>query len=80
MEPMTQTPMSDPLRERIVALLDKLPEFPHVKLNDSAIKKQTTRMLKVECPACGCIARMTAKWLEEVGPPTCGCGVDMEIA
>ena len=80
MEPMTQTPMSDPLRERIVALLDKLPEFPHVKLNDSAIKKQTTRMLKVECPACGCIARMTAKWLDEVGPPTCGCGVDMEIA
>ena len=39
--------------------------------------KQTTRMLKVECPACGCIIRMTSKWLEEVGTPTCGCGTRM---
>lgn len=40
------------------------------------IPKQGTRNLKVECtgPDCGCVVRMTRKWLEKVGAPTCGCG------
>lgn len=33
-------------------------------------KKQTTRLLKVECGQCGYTARVTRKWLE-VGPPGC---------
>ena len=43
----------------------------------SGRKKQTTRMLKVTCAACGCIARMARQWLDEVGAPTCACGGDM---
>lgn len=55
-----------------------LGEFPHIKLDaGSQIKKQTTRMLKVMCPGCECIVRMTAKWLLEAGTPTCGCGTEM---
>jgi len=32
-------------------------------------KKQTTRMLKAECPDpdCGCTFRITQKWVDEAG-------------
>jgi len=40
-------------------------------------KTQGTRMLKVVCQECGCVVRMTRKWLDEVGEPTCGCGGKM---
>lgn len=33
-------------------------------------KKQTTRLLKVECGQCGYTVRLTRKWLD-VGPPGC---------
>lgn len=33
-------------------------------------KKQTTRLIKVECPACGYIIRVTRSWLL-VGVPYC---------
>lgn len=39
--------------------------------------KQSSRMLKVECPACGCICRMARRWLADPGPPTCACGGQM---
>lgn len=39
--------------------------------------KQTTRQLKIQCPACGYLARVTRKWLEEAGTPTCPCGERM---
>jgi hypothetical protein len=35
-------------------------------------KKQSTRMVKCECPDCGYIVRTTRKWLEE-GAPICPC-------
>ncbi len=41
--------------------------------HSNAAKKQGCRLLKVVCE-CGCVVRMTRKWLDEVGPPTCGCG------
>jgi len=40
---------------------------------------QTTRMLKVECPADGYIVRTTQKWID-LGLPTCPCGEEMELA
>jgi len=54
-------------------------EYPHAKLDVSNMKKQSTRMVKVACP-CGCSLRMTRKWIDEVGTPTCGCGEQMEVA
>lgn len=38
-----------------------------------------SRMLKVECPACEYVARITRKWLD-IGVPTCPCGKKMEEA
>jgi len=35
-------------------------------------------MPKVTCEECGCAVRMTRKWLEEAGAPTCGCGGEMQ--
>jgi len=60
------------------AVVEKIGEYPHATLTVNNKKKQSTRMIKVLCP-CGCSARMTRKWLEEVGPPVCGCGEQMEI-
>lgn len=34
-------------------------------------------MHKVVCVECGCICRMTQKWLDECGSPTCACGSAM---
>jgi hypothetical protein len=36
-------------------------EFPHSTLDLSSRKKQSTRMLKLECGACGAVWRMAAK-------------------
>jgi len=55
--------------------------YPHGRLDPgkSGKKKQTTRMLKVTCPACGYTVRTTAQWLA-VGLPTCPCGAEMVAA
>lgn len=39
--------------------------------------KQSTRMLKVQCPEDGYTVRMTRKWLDTMGAPTCPCGTQM---
>ncbi len=35
---------------------------------------KTTRLRKVHCPTCGCIARMSRAALIHPGPPECACG------
>ncbi len=76
---MTETIASVALAERLHAITQAIGMYPHAELTASnAPKKQTTRMIKVECLGCGCVVRMTRKWLDEVGPPTCGCGDLME--
>lgn len=37
-----------------------------------------TRMVKVTCRKCGCLVRLTRKWLAAPGAPTCACGGKME--
>lgn len=74
---------SDPgpeLKGKLLKIAMELPEYPHKRLDPGfdPIKKQTTRQLKVSCSSCGCVVRMTKKWLEDVGAPTCGCGAEME--
>lgn len=72
--PMRSTSMGEILRERVNALLEKLEEYPHAKVSVTTSRKQSTRMLKLQCPSCGCLVRMTRRWLKSVGPPRCGCG------
>lgn len=45
--------------------------FPGGKLTRDPKLKQTTRLLKCECPECGYVARVTAKWIEQAGAPIC---------
>ena len=41
--------------------------YPHAKLSlADAKKKQSTRMLKMVCPACGLVVRLAQKWLTEL--------------
>ena len=36
-------------------------------------------MIRIQCVSCGCLARMTRKWLADPGPPTCACGGYMSV-
>jgi len=72
---MTATVAGKDLAERLNALCAPLGDYPHAALDPKAgPKKQGTRQLKVSCADCGCVVRMTRKWLDEQGAPTCGCG------
>jgi hypothetical protein len=54
--------------------------YPHTGLVPlMEVKKQTTRMLKLEAECCGYVVRTTKKWLE-VGHPSCPCGNEMQEA
>jgi hypothetical protein len=74
---MTATVAGPQLRERLNALLVRMPEYPHRTLDVMLEqKKQGTRLLKIVCQACGYTARTTRQWLDR-GLPTCPCGTPM---
>jgi predicted SprT family Zn-dependent metalloprotease len=77
---MTATTESPELKVIIQKWIDELGEYPHAKmtLNDSR-KKQSTRLLKLECTHCGFICRASNGAINNFGVPT-HCGEDMEIA
>jgi hypothetical protein len=59
---------------RSTAFSEEVGEYPHVGLVPvMEVKKQSTRMLKLEAKCCGYIARTTKKWIE-IGLPSCPCG------
>lgn len=78
---MTATYAGETLTTELKAICASAGAYPHAVLGglSSGEKKQTTRMLKVECPGCGYVVRTTAKWLEQ-GCPTCVCGEEMQVA
>lgn len=51
----------------------KLGPYPHAKLDalQRPTKKQTTRMVKCECPECGYVVRTSRKWIDDAGAPWC---------
>lgn len=53
--------------------LRKLGKYPHARLDSHKrpTKKQTTRLIKCECPDCGYIARVSRSWLDDAGAPIC---------
>ena len=82
----TATVASDELRATLVKWSGRLGTFTHAAERDGRVK-QGTRMLKVVCPVehgegkhPHYTVRMTAKWLEEMGAPTCPCGRKMKEA
>jgi hypothetical protein len=77
---MTATVAGPELCKQLKAIAKKLGHYPHAVLTISGRKKQTTRMIKCECRACGYACRTTSKWLESLGAPICpGCDVQMEV-
>lgn len=76
---MTATVATPELHEKLVAIVNELGPYPHAALCPTLKEKQTTRLLKIQCPECGYVLRGTAKWVE-VGLPTCCCGTEMEVA
>jgi hypothetical protein len=75
---LTATTAGDELIAKLRETSSDLGEYPHAALGagDGAEgpKKQGTRMLKVECAeGSGYVVRMTRKWLDEFGAPTCPC-------
>lgn len=72
-KPKSATPGADMQRKVIDPILKRAGALPHAKLSAAfKRKKQGTRLLKCECAACGYVARVTRKWVEESGAPFCG--------
>lgn len=81
---MTATVAGEALKARLDVIAEELGAYPHAAMRVGADgadgpKKQSTRMIKVECPECGYVARTTRKWLEDVGAPYCACGGDSPV-
>lgn len=68
---MTATYAGTELVNYIAEVVAQLGRYPHAKLNlaENPVKKQTTRMIKCECPKTGYICRTMRKWLDLYGPP-----------
>lgn len=67
----TATVAGAALRAKLAEIAEALGPYPHATLNLSARKKQTTRMIKVECDDCGGVYRTTQKWLDEATHGLC---------
>ncbi len=63
--------------EMVSMISDVLGEYPQSALRLPDYNKQTTRMLKLACPACNYTLSGTIFWLSK-GLPTCPCGTKME--
>lgn len=75
---MTATVPGEALAGKLKAIASKLGPLPHVALDLSGRKKQTTRMLKAECSPCEYIVRLTRKMIDTHGCPICpACGEQM---
>ena len=71
---MTSTHVGPQLAVDLDRCVARLGKYPHASLHpgtwSSNGKKQTTRMIKCECPECGYLVRTSSKWLDRA-TPTC---------
>lgn len=72
---LTSTIAGKALLEQTKVWLKSLGKYPHARLDSfkSPVKKQTTRMVKCECDACGYTVRTSRKWIDDAGAPICPC-------
>jgi len=74
---MTATTSGEALKTRLATYLELVGPIPHAKLVTANIKKQSTRMIKIECGGCGFIARASRKWADTVEGASCpSCAAD----
>lgn len=70
---MTATVEGDTFKRNFARILEAVGPYPGAELRtgaNSGPPKQSTRMVKCECPECGYTVRTTRKWLE-VAVPEC---------
>lgn len=73
--PWRATTASPELVKVFKQVLKTMPKYPHKEITPTAPhKKQTTRMVKLECGFCGFICRASRAAVQMSGPPICGCG------
>lgn len=76
----------DDLRADLAAIAERLGAYPGAEFKagvSSGPAKQTTRMIKAECEACGFTFRAARTWLEAAESLTCpdaSCGGSVEVA
>lgn len=73
----TATVRTPALDSWLAPILKAVGKYPHLKIDLSGRKVQSTRLLKLTCDNCSYIIRTTAKWLEQ-GSPSCYCGGDFQ--
>jgi hypothetical protein len=68
--------------DRLRDVLAELGPLPHGRLSPLEVKpKQSTRLLKAQCPVCDYTVRVTSKWIDEAGAPICPtCHEQFEVA
>lgn len=79
---MTATVPTETLTRTLETWAADLGVYPHATLSMSSKKKQSTRLIKCECPVCGYTVRTTQKWIDASGAPFCGAQCsddDMEL-
>ena len=70
----TESPPGTLFKELIKPVLKDAGQLPSPEISPTDKDRktsQTTRMMKVSCEECGYVARVSRKWLDEVGPPLC---------
>jgi hypothetical protein len=79
--PMTSTVAGDSLKAELQRLVQELGPLPHSGINlGLGRKKQSTRLVKIQCTSCGYTCRTTLKWLGP-GTPLCPCNLKpMELS
>jgi hypothetical protein len=67
------TTAGEELCEHFKTVVKELGPYPHrsISLGGKSAKKQTTRMIKLQCPQCDYIVRTTRSQIDEKGPPIC---------
>ena len=74
-----QAEASEDFKKDLNDIIHKIGEYPHSAINLNAKrKKQTTRMIKLECH-CGYIARSSGGAIITYGLPS-HCGIEMQVA
>lgn len=79
---MTSASAGEELLKKIAKWEKTLGAYPHDVLDQtkSPVKKQTTRMIKMECGDCGYVCRTAKKWLDLCGPVECPEHGAMEVS
>lgn len=73
----------DELAGKLKLLATALGPYPHGTMNarpNGKKKKQSTRLVKCACIACGYTCRTTRKWLDDAGAPLCPCNGEPMMA